>query len=141
MKTVPLMFVGMLMILISVESRDEFRTVENNCSIPNNTRMYDAVCRNPLQITGGPEKVNSLQHKNTDQLSGDKCEVRSHRELYYCWNTLVKKTPASIHAIIHIMAACGGLIIVGQGGFWTLKTVVRIIKTWLQGNRTLKTFN
>ena len=74
------------MLAVPVESGDEFRAVGYDCSTPTDIRMYDADahCRNSPQIASEPATVKILQHVNTEQLSGYKCEVRAHRKLYYC---------------------------------------------------------
>ena len=48
--------------------------------------MFDAEahCKNAPQVSCEPASVKILQHVNTEQLSGYKCEVRAHRKLYYC---------------------------------------------------------
>ena len=85
-KTIPLMFVGLVMILVPVEAGDEFRAVVFDCSTPSNIRQFDAEahCKNKPLVSGEMAKVKILQHVTNEQLSGYKCEVRAHRKSYYC---------------------------------------------------------
>ena len=80
------MFLGVMKILVPVESRDEFRAIGYDCSTPVDIKMFDteAHCKNAPIISGELASVKILQHVNTEQLSGYKCEVRAQRKLYYC---------------------------------------------------------
>ena len=58
-KTIPLMFVGVMMILVPVESGNEFRAVGYYCSTPSDIKMFDAEahCKNAPQVSGELAKV------------------------------------------------------------------------------------
>ena len=48
--------------------------------------MYDraAHCKFNPAVEGVPEKVSILQHVNSQMVEGYKCQVISHRMMYYC---------------------------------------------------------
>ena len=57
-----------------------------DCSQPMNIKMFDreAHCKVNPEVEGVPEKVSILQHVNSQTVGGYKCQVTSHRNMYYC---------------------------------------------------------
>ena len=67
-------------------AKDEYKVEAYDCSQPMNIKMFDceAHCKfNPI-VEGVPEKVLILQHVNSQTVGGYKCQVTSHRNMYYC---------------------------------------------------------
>ena len=67
-------------------AKEEYKVEAYDCSQPTDIKMFDreAHCRFDPDIAGIPEKVTILQHVNTQRVGGYKCQVSSHRKLYYC---------------------------------------------------------
>ena len=67
-------------------AKDKFKVEAYNCSQPMNIKMFDreAHCRFDPGVEGAPEKVSILQHVNSQTVNGYKCQITSHKELYYC---------------------------------------------------------
>ena len=71
---------------VQVLAKEEYKVEAYDCSQPTDIKMFDreAHCRFDPDIAGIPEKVTILQHVNTQRVGGYKCQVSSHRKLYYC---------------------------------------------------------
>ncbi len=67
-------------------AKDEYKVEAYDCSQPTNIKMFDreAHCTFNPDVTGAPEKVTILQHVNTQTVEGYKCQVSSHRKMYFC---------------------------------------------------------
>ena len=67
-------------------AKDEYKVEAYDCSQPMNIKMFDraAHCRFNPEVEGVPEKVSILQHVNSQMVGGYKCQVNSHRNMYYC---------------------------------------------------------
>ena len=67
-------------------AKDEYKIEAYDCSQPANIKMYDraAHCKFDPAVEGVPEKVTILQHVNSQAVGGYKCQVTSHRMMYYC---------------------------------------------------------
>jgi len=81
------LFVGILAVMgIQVMAKEEYKVEAYDCSQPTNIKMFnrEAHCEFNPNIAGIPEKVTILQHVNTQTVGGYKCQVSSHRKLYYC---------------------------------------------------------
>ena len=67
-------------------AKDEYKVEAYDCSQPANIKMYDraAHCKFNPAVEGVPEKVSILQHVNSQMVEGYKCQVISHRMMYYC---------------------------------------------------------
>ena len=81
------MFVGVLAVLgAQVMAKDEYKVEAYDCSKPMNIKMFDreAHCRFNPEVEGVPERVTILQHVNSQTVKGYKCQVSSHRNMYYC---------------------------------------------------------
>ena len=82
-----MLFVGMLAVLgAQVLAKDEYKVEAYDCSQPMNIKMFKraARCRFNPEVEGVPEKISILQHLNSQTVSGYKCQVTSHRNMYYC---------------------------------------------------------
>ena len=69
-----------------VTAKDEYKVEAYDCSQPMNIKMFDceAYCKFNPEVEGVPEKVLILQHVNSQTVGGYKCQVTSHRNMYYC---------------------------------------------------------
>ena len=69
-----------------VSDKDEYKVEAYDCSQPMNIKMFDraAHCRFNLEVEGVLEKIAILQHVDSQTVSGYKCQVTSHRKMYYC---------------------------------------------------------
>ena len=89
-----LLFVGVLAMLgTQTMAEDKFKGEAYDCSQPMNIKMFDreAHCRFNPGVEGVPEKVSILQHVNSQTVDGYKCQVTSHRNMYYCGMFLYSK--------------------------------------------------
>ena len=67
-------------------AKDEYKVEAYDCSQPMNIKMFDraAHCRFNPEVDGIPEKISILQQVNSQTVSGYKCQVTTHRKMYYC---------------------------------------------------------
>ena len=74
------------MLGVQVMAKDEYKVEAYDCSQPMNIKMFDreAHCRFNPEVVGVPEKVTILQHVSTQTVGGYKCQVSSHRKMYFC---------------------------------------------------------
>ena len=82
-----LLFVDILAMLgAQVMAENEYKVEAYDCSQPMNIKMFDreAHCKFNPEVEGVPEKVSILQHLNSQTVEGYKCQVSSHRNIYYC---------------------------------------------------------
>ena len=81
-----LLFVGVLVMLgTQAMAENEFKVEAYDCSQPMNIKMFDreAHCRFNPGVEGVLEKISILQHVNSQTVDGHKCQVTSHRMMYY----------------------------------------------------------
>ena len=66
-------------------AEDEYKVEAYDCSQPMNIKIFDWVahCKFNPGVEGVPEKVSILQHVNSQTVGGYKCQVTSHRNMYY----------------------------------------------------------
>ena len=74
-------------------AEDKVKVEAYDCSQPMNIKMFDreAHCRFNPGVEGAPEKVSILQHVNSQTVDRYKCQVTSHRKMYYCGMFLYAK--------------------------------------------------
>ena len=80
---------------VQVMAKDAYKVEAYDCSQPMNIRMFnrEALCKFNPEVEGVPEKVSILQHVNSQTVEGYKCQVSSHRNMYYCGMLVFKTHP------------------------------------------------
>ena len=79
-----MLFLGILVVLgAQVSAKDKYKVEAYDCFQP---MMFHraAHCRFNPEVEGVPEKISILQHVNFKTVNGYKCQVTSHRKMFYC---------------------------------------------------------